>query len=278
MKTLLIPVDASTTNPALVNFAAEWIKKYQYERVVMLQSLYENVFDAMAMSADYAAVNQDVIAKRREDVMWKLNDLAQAMQKLIGEKVEVTMAWSELPLLRAVVDAVRAERPQLIMLENQNGEDPISEQVIPIAKASPVRVLVVPSGMAWQPVEKALIPVDFTALKTIDKMHHLKQSPLWVPTEVTVLNIDARQHYLTPDETFNTAIAKLKTYLEGYNYKIEFRDDEDIIGGIIRYADENKVQLIIALPGRHSFLYTLTHKSISEGIYKAANLPVMILK
>lgn len=278
MKTLLIPVDANTTYLTFIDFAAEWGKKYEYQRVVLLQSLYENVFSTMAMSADYVAVHPDNISRHREDVMWKLNDLAQALQKMVGDSIEVIMAWSELPILRAVIDSIRTEQPQLVMLENKNGEDIISSSLIAIAKASPVRVLVVPAGMAYQPIERALIPVDFKAMQTMDKMRQFQQSPLWVPSELVVLNIDPQGHYQHPDEEFEAALAKLKSYLEQYNYRIEYRDDTDIINGIVDYAHTSNIQLIVALPGRHSFLYTLTHKSISEGIYKAALLPVMILK
>ncbi|WP_291914645.1 hypothetical protein [Chitinophaga sp. CB10] len=278
MKTLLIPVDANTTDFALIDFAAAWATQYKYERVVLLQSLYENVFSTMAMSADYVAVNPDNISDWREDVMWKLNDLAQALQKKLGESVDVKMAWSEEPLLRAIAWAVREDAPQLILLQNKNSDDPISALLIAIARTSPVRLLVVPAGMAYQPVTKALIPVDFKAFKTLDKMQTFQQSPLWVPEELIVLNVDPQQHYLQPSPEFNTAVNTVKTYLERYNYRIEYSSDNDIISAIVDYADHHQVSLIVALPGKHSFLYSLTHKSISEGIYKAARLPVMILK
>jgi nucleotide-binding universal stress UspA family protein len=232
----------------------------------------------MAMSADYVAVNPDNISRRREEIMWQLNDLAQLLQKSLGSAIEVTMVWSELPLLRAIMDTVKQEEPQLIMLQNSNGPDLISTSLIAIAKASPVRVLVVPAGLVYQPVQRALIPVDFKALETLDKMRHFQQSPLWVPTELVVLNVDPQQHYQWPDEKFRATIERLKSYLQQYRYQIEFRDDKDIIGGIIDYARSTEIQLIIALPGKHSFLYSLTHKSISEGICKAAHLPVMVLK
>ncbi len=278
MRTLLIPVDANTTYLTLIDYAAAWVKKYEYQRVVLLQSLYENVFSTMAMSADYVAVHPDNISRHREDVMWKLNDLAQSLQKIVGASVEVTMAWSELPLLRAIMDAIHTENPQLVMLENKNGDDIISSSLIAIAKTSPVRVLVVPAGMAYQPVEKALIPVDFKALQTLDKIRHFQHTPLWVPSELVILNVDPQQHYQHPNEEFNAAMEKLQSYLHKYNFHVEFRDDADIINGIVDYAHNGNIQLIVALPGKHSFLYTLTHKSISEGIYKAAQLPVMILK
>ncbi|MBV7533157.1 hypothetical protein [Chitinophaga sp. sic0106] len=278
MKTLLIPVDANTTDLALIDFAAAWVTQYKYERVVLLQSLYENVFSTMAMSADYVAVNPHNISDWREEVMWKLNDLAQALQKQLGDNIEVKMAWSEQPLLRAIMWAVKEDNPQLIMLQNKNSDDPISASLIAIAKTSPVRLLVVPAGMAYQPVHKALIPVDFKAFKTLDKMQAFQQAPLWVPDQLIVLNVDPQQHYLQPSPEFNAAVNTVKSYLEQYKYEIEYSSDANIISAILNYADHHQVSLIVALPGKHSFLYSLTHKSISEGIYKAAKLPVMILK
>jgi nucleotide-binding universal stress UspA family protein len=53
---------------------------------------------------------------------------------------------------------------------------------------------------------------------------------------------------------------------------------EEILNRLSRNSDNNPVQLIIALPGRHSFLYHLTHQNIQQGILRNAQKPVLILK
>ena len=66
--------------------------------------------------------------------------------------------------------------------------------------------------------------------------------------------------------------------LRDYKHEICYSSDKNIINGILSFTEKHKIQLIISLPGKHSFLYYLTHKSISDAICRNAREPVMILK
>ncbi len=87
-----------------------------------------------------------------------------------------------------------------------------------------------------------------------------------------------RERDLNPDEKFRERENSLHNYLQNFEHEIHYRSDRNVINGIINFTKEHNVQLIIALPGRHSFLYSLTHDSISKAIYRNAKQPVLILK
>ncbi len=153
----------------------------------------------------------------------------------------------------------------------------VAENVVSIAKASPVRVLIVPAGYTYQPVQHALVPVDFKALHNLDKLTKLRSSPAWKDTQLMVLNVDPTESYLEP-QAVSKAEEDLHTYLQDFRYLLYYRNEQNIIDGVMNFSRERTFQLIIALPGKHSFLYSLTHKSISEAIYRNAQEPVMLLK
>lgn len=75
---------------------------------------------------------------------------------------------------------------------------------------------------------------------------------------------------------------ELESYIQQHLTEIPssiyYSHDEDIINGILKFAAGHETDLIIALPGRHSFLYYLASRSISEGIYQNTSQPVLILK
>lgn len=91
---------------------------------------------------------------------------------------------------------------------------------------------------------------------------------------------------LDVDPKWNTAADNKKKvwknnvsqYLTDIPYQIYYSLDKNLINGILFFTATHKVDLIIALPGKHSFLYYLANKSISEGIYKNAHQAVLILK
>jgi nucleotide-binding universal stress UspA family protein len=282
MKTLLIPVDFTETSDNAVTFAAEWCKKYEYDRVILLRSFYDNVFDHIVVSAEYAPVSQDYRQQERAETVEKLESLSDRLHALSNEHFEVMTMVSEVPLLRAILGVIKDEQPEMLLLGsdnyNSNSNSVIANNLISIVKASPVRVLVVPSGYTYKPVETALVPVDYNTMDVLDKFNQLHATPLWYQTTLNVLNVDAKERYLNPDETFKQEEANLHEYLKNFNYEVHYSNEKNVIKGIMDFTNTHDVQLIVALRGKRSFLYYLTHKSISQAIYKNAKEPVLILK
>ena len=282
MKTLLIPVDFTDTSDNAVAFAAEWCKRYKYERVILLRTFYDNVFDHIVLSAEYAPVSQEYRQEERQETMERLESLSERLSSLAGNDIEVHTMVSEIPLLRAILSVIKEEQPEMLLVGSDNfsysSGSFIAGNLIPIVKASPIRVLIVPAGYNYKPVETALVPIDYNMLDVLDKFNNLETSPLWSDTKLLVLNVDAKERYLHPDETFNKKESDLHEYLKGFNHEIRYSNDKNIMNGILNFTQENDVQLIVALRGKRSFLYYLTHKSISEAIYRNAKEPVLILK
>ncbi|NLR57587.1 universal stress protein [Chitinophaga polysaccharea] len=280
MKTLLVPVDFSDTSVATIRFAAAWAQDYEYKRIILLKTFYQNVFSDIVVSAEYGAVNHDFMEDHRQEAMTHLERLSNVIVGIAGD-MRVDIVTSKVPILRAVIALIREESPEMVMLGSEHGADDslISRNVIAIAKASPVRVMVVPSGYRYRPVRNALVPCDFNALHSLDKLNKLKASPhLWERTHFMVLNVDPEEHYLHPDEQFREDERNLHEYLKDFHHELHYRNDKDILGSIINFTAAHEAQLIVALPGKHSFLYYLTHKSISEALCRSARVPVVILK
>jgi nucleotide-binding universal stress UspA family protein len=282
MKTLLIPIDFTPTSNNAINFAAEWCKRYGYERVILLKTFYNSMFEYIFVSAEYSNINQDNLNSQRDDAKEQLNDLCKTLAEKLGTDVKVTTAISEVPLLRGILDVIQNEDPELILLgsDNFNNADAgfISRNLIKIAKVSPIRVLVIPADYTYKPVEQALLPYNFNMLNDLDRLHHVRTSPLWLDIKLYVLNIDSTQRIIKVPDKFEETEEKFNNLLKDFEHEIYYTTDKNVINGINNFTNEHDVQLIIALPGKHSFLYTLTHQSISQAIYGNARLPVLILK
>ena len=281
MKTLLLPVDFTATSENAVNFAIEWCRKYEYERIILLKTFYDSMFEGLIVSAEYSNVNQDDINRQREDDTEQLQILCKSVaQRLDG--VKVVTAVSEYPLLRGIFEVIRNENPDLIIVGSDNqsysSASIVASNVISIAKASPVRVLVVPADYTYKPVQQALLPYNFNMLKDLDRVNSLRTSSHWHDLKLSILNIDTSQRIIKVPEKFNDAEDKFDRLVKNFEHEIYYTKERNVVDGIASFIKEHEVQLIIALPGKHSFLYTLTHASISEAIYRNARYPVLILK
>ena len=282
MKTMLIPVDFTATSENAINYAIAWSKAYEYKRIILLKAMYDSMFDDIIASEGY--VNQDYLTKERSDKLEALAALSTKLSAEVGPDIKVATIASELPLLRAILETIQDEQPELVLVGSDNfsysGNSFVAANVISIAKISPVRVLIVPSAFKYQPLKQLLMPVDFNRLSDLSRLLDVYQAyPIkWHEIKLLVLNVDPKEKYLYPDEQFEQTKTRLQQNLKNFNYEIYYSNNKNIIRGIMRFSTENKVELIVALPGKHSFLYALTHKSISQAIYENATEPVLILK
>ena len=282
MKTLLLPVDFTATSENAINFAAEWSQKYLYDRIILLRSFYTSMYERAIMSGEFANVDQDYLNRSRMQEKEQLNELCKNLDKKTGPGIQVQSAVTELPLVRSIIEVIKTEQPVTMILgsdrENNNNESLISGNVINIAKISPIRALIVPSNYTYQPLKRALIPCDFNTVETLNKINRLHASAPWRNVQLMVLNVDSKQRHLNPDAKFRQAEKSLHEYLKNFHHQIYYVEDKNVINGILNFAKANEVQLLIALPGKYSFLYNLTHKSVSEALYRNTKVPVMILK
>lgn len=282
MKTLLIPVDFTPASENAVKFASEWSKKYLYERIILLKSFYTSMYENVIMAGEFANVDQGYLNRFREKEKDQLNIICKNLKSETGSGIMVQSSVSELPLVRSIIQIVKSEQPEMILLGNDNINNSnaafVSGNLINIAKISPVRVLIVPANYKYQTVKEALVPCDFNAIDNLNKINSLHSSPRWRDVRLFVLNINEKGGQNRNNEKFRREENNLHEYLKNFKHEIYYVTGKDVINGILNFEKINEVQLMIALPGQYSFLYSLTHKSISEGLYHNTILPVMILK
>lgn len=282
MKTLLIPVDFSEASENTINFAAEWCKKYQYERIILLRSFYTSMYENVIMAGEFANVDQDYLNKIRILEKEQLDVVCKRLNEMAGAEIKVQSAVTEMPLVRSILEIIKHEAPAMILLGSDNtnisNEAFVSANIIKIARISPIRVLIVPVNYHYQPIHKMLVPFQVNTVHTLDKINRLHSSPQWHNVKLLALNIDAKQRNLNPDQDLKEGEESLHNYLKNFDHEIYYETNKNVINGILNFSKIDEVQLLIALPGVHSFLYSLTHKSVSEALYRRCKLPVMILK
>lgn len=279
MKTILIPVDFSATCENVLKYAAALSKRIQANRIILLKSYYVSLYAQLLPSADFVQLSAENIDEERLGHEHRLGALSKDILQECHPDIKIEIAISEEPLLRAIREVIDTEKPDLLLLGTDagdaEGESYISQQVVVIAKTSPVPVLIIPAGVQHQPLKNVLIPVDFSATTRLNVVHYLEKLQFASNPQLWVLNVDPQQNYLNHEEE---NAAALKIALESYNYKVYYSNDKDTVRGILNFAAANDVQLIVALPGKHSFFYNLTHSSITEALAINTYKPVLILK
>lgn len=272
MRTLLVPVDFSQTAANAVDYAAGYCRQFNYQRIILLKSFYDTVFDEVVMAAEYGGVGTNFRQTEHEEAEARLKDWAQNFS-LRNKEVEVTVVTSELPLMRAIAQVVQNENPRAILIGSDNNaydnDSYVSGHVIQIAKTSTVNVMVVPAGHAFQTIEEVLIPVDTFSKGSLARLNEVGNRPYLGKMKLDILKLDAAQK---PEEE------ELHNSLSYARHEIFPGEQKSATDAVMHFLKHHSVQLILALPGKYSFLYRLTHKLIDEAICRNSEKPVLIVK
>jgi nucleotide-binding universal stress UspA family protein len=279
MKTILIPVDFTRTSDNALEFAMAWCRDFEYNHIILLRNFYSSIFDNVLPTTEYVNVSQE----HRKNDMEMLHLRRQTFIDMSGPGVKVSIAVSEKPLLRSILEILDTEKTDLIVLGSDHFSHSensfIASQIIEIAKASPVNVLIVPSVCKYEDIKKVLVPIDIQLIGFLERLERFGvKSTKRLDRQLMILNVDPKEKYLHRDDALERNENSLHSHLKNFRHEIHYSNDKSILNGITHFLNEHPADLVVALPGKHSFLYSLTHKSVSEALYRNTAKPVLILK
>ncbi|MDR3696989.1 hypothetical protein [Mucilaginibacter sp.] len=279
MKTLLIPVNFSGSSENIIQYAADFSCDTHVERIILLKSFYVSVYTQLLPDADFVQLSAEEIDGERQAELGKLKLLGQQLLKKCLPTIKIKTVISELPLLRAVHQVLADEQADVVMIGTDKAlyeNDPyISEQIIAIAKTSPRPVMIIPNHIRYKKIEEAVVPCDFAAISRLNAFKTYRDPAKWLHPKMLLLNVDAKQKHHEDDPKLASG---LKELMDGYEYQVYYSEDKDTVHGILYFARKHNPQLIIALPGKYSFFYNLTHRSITKALTLNSDRPVLILK
>ncbi|WP_313090121.1 universal stress protein [Chryseobacterium flavum] len=281
MKTILVPVDFTPTTENAVKFAVEWAGKYEYQHIILLKTAGESEFDFLHIAEGHSFVNEESVNKLLERTELLLDQLSSSITEKSPE-IKVSKVLSDWAVTRSIHEILKNQPSiELIILgsDASSGNDSyVSDNIVSIARTSPVKTLIVPHNYHYHTVKNILIPCDINEIKNLERLFHHKSVIEKQDVRLSFLHINTGED----DKVSTDKKEKLEEYIHRHlteiPSKIHYSHDKNVISGILSFASSHETDLIIALPGRHSFLYYLASKSISEAIYENTVQPVLVLK
>lgn len=282
MKTILIPVDFSVSSINAINYAVDLSNHRHVEQIILFTQCYVSLFEQIIPTPDFIQTGENEAQELRGKLKRQLEELKAQLLKKLGAGTTIKTVFLKMPLLRAALKLIEDEQPDVLLLGSNNDfvdeKSSVGDHMIELARISPVPVFIVPPDARYVPVTNALVACDFKTLNHVGLLKRLHGIKHWPHPKLALLNVDPLNKHLDPEHPVQEIDGILKEMLADYEYELFYSDENDILKGVIEFADQHQQQLIIALPGEHSFLYSLTHQSITEGLSRDAGKPVLILK
>lgn len=280
MRTILVPIDFTSTTENAVRIAADWAKTYEYQNIILLKTAGESEFDYLHIAEGHSFVNEESV----NTLLQRTESLFDHLSSIITEKspeIKVSRILSDWVITRSINELLKNQPSvELIILgsddQTSSTESFVSDNIISIARTSPVKTLIVPNSYHYTPIKNIFIPCDIKGIKRLERLFHHKSVIHKQDVRLSFLNINNNEK---ENEDHKKELEDyIREHLTEIPSSIHYSHDENVINGILSFAASNEADLIIALPGKHSFLYYLASRSISEGIYQNTHQPVLILK
>ncbi|MGK9118525.1 MULTISPECIES: universal stress protein [Sphingobacteriaceae] len=274
MNTILIPLDYASGTQNALRYVSAAHQNLFFIRLILLKSTYTSVFQPIISTAEYLCLDGDTLEAGRKESVEYLDKVTKELANSVLKEVTIDHAISELPLARALVQLIRQESPDLLILGNsqESKEGYINDNLIELVTISKIPVLVVPSNATYRKIRKVLLPMDFEELNRLEAFLHPLFSTYKDELILHVFSIKKQQRDLMEDRN------KLSVLLPDLNFSVDYTDNDDILDGILEFAEKKDVDLIVSLPGKYNFFKKITHRSITHAIAHNSNRPVLILK
>lgn len=270
MKTILVATDFSA---AAMNAAV-----YAAEMAVSLKAdilLFHSYDVPVSYSEIPAAVSLDDIQvdaeKQIEDVKKQLSSKAEGKLTITSE-VRMGEFFAELKKLCEKVN------PYLVIMGSQGTTAAerllFGNHAVYAMKHLKWPLITVPKDVKFSAIRKIGLACDFDEVVNTIPVTEIKTLLKDFNAALHIVNT-GKQKTFNPDIVFESGLLQEMLGAAKPNYHFISADDTD--EGIIRFTEEQDIDLLIVLPKRHSLLEKMVHKSHTKQLVLHSHVPVMAL-
>lgn len=273
MRTILVCTDFSASADHATAYAAMLATRYNFPRIALYHA-----YQVIAPTTDVPVVPY-VGTGLYNSVERKLTDLAAKVGELTGKDVVVDIKAEELVMGENINEICKQEEVELIVtgVSERSGLERmiVGSTALRIAEAGRCPVLMVPVDAPVIPPQRVLLACDLekvseaTPLDALDKVLETFQAQL------VVINVDDGNRHFSPKKV--EEIYKLHHVFDKYKPEYVFAENKDIAEGILGYAKEHDISLVITIPRYYNFLRNLFHKSTTKNLVYNSKLPLLTL-
>ena len=270
MKTLLVATDFSAAALNAACYASDMALAINAD--IVLLNTYDIPVSYMEIPV---AVNFDSLQKDAETALDKLKD---ELLKRTGNKIQITSIVLQTVFFEGLKTVCEEVHPYAVIMGSQGttAADHLlfGNHTINAMKHLSWPLITVPKESRFSAVKKIGLACDFHKVINTVPASEIKLLLQDFNAHLHVLNI-GKEETFDPEIVFQSGL--LEEMLLPVKVSYHFINNKDTDAGIIDFVEKNDVDLLIALPKRHSLFDKLAHKSHTRQFILHSHVPVMVL-
>jgi nucleotide-binding universal stress UspA family protein len=210
----------------------------------------------------------------------QLDDLKVELRSLLNEQIAIKAYIDQRPL-DVIVDNFNKDRSAGLIVMGLAGKSALEQTLlgsntIRVIKISTIPILIIPESVSFKPVENVVFACDLKNVSKNTPVIAIKRIVNKLGAKLSVLNVNRKKEYLNLDNIKELSYIRQLWDKEQPEYHTIY--NEDIVKGIMDYASENHVHLVIAVPKKYGFFEKLFHDSLTRKLAYHIHLPLLLLK
>jgi nucleotide-binding universal stress UspA family protein len=276
MNNFLVPIDFSETSKNAARYAAHISTLVPDAHLILY-----NVFDSLEYGSDSSPLGTDeeedagrhaIMELALASVKTEISGITNARISLVAEESN--------RFLDTLENYVRNNNIQLIIMgitgATRLGQIFMGSNTLNLVKRGLVPVIIVPPHAHSQSAKNVMLLTDFKDIENTIPIDTVKSVLDLFSPRLHVVNVD-HEHYVQVTEEYKTERAKLEKLLQGYQPEFYFIRLFDFMDAINQFVVDNKIDLILTFPRKHSFLTNIFKTTNTTQLAYHSYVPIVAI-
>lgn len=270
MKTFIVPTDFSETAMNAARFAVQMAAGVENSELILY-----NVFDDIKSSTVDAAIKANVIS-RHELMITILEKMKLSLLETATVRIRVAAESGD--LMKNLPVFAETEKADMIVMgingASRLGQVLMGSNAINIISETTCPVLIVPPAATFQGIKNVLLASDFKNVgETIPAPVITRVLNMFKP-QLHIANVD-QEHYVELTAEYKMEKEKMDDMFGSFDPQYAFMRFFDFEEGIDTYVNDMKINMIITIPRKHSFLAKIFKTSHTRELAFHTNVPLL---
>jgi nucleotide-binding universal stress UspA family protein len=274
IKTILIFTDFSDAAVNATNYAATLAMQIHASNLLICYS--EHVPSTMEIHIQNI-MHEEQIHQR---YLAQLDALKIELRGWVNRSIAIKAYIDQRPL-DVIVTSLKHDQSVGLIVMGFAGKSAVEQALLGsntlrVTKITTVPLLIIPESASFKTIKKIVFACDLKNVSRNTPMLEVKRIADTLGAELSILNVSHADEHLKSESIEN--LENLRQLWPDEKPKYHHINSEDIVQGIMEFADENQVQLVIAIPKRYGFFEKLFHDSLTKKLTYHIHLPLLLLK
>ena len=276
MNNFIVPIDFSDASKNAARYAAHISTLVPDAHLILY-----NVFDALEYGSDSSPLGTDAEedASRQAIVLLALESVKREISAITNATVSC-VAEENNRFLDTLENYVVKNNIQLIVMgitgSTRLGQIFMGSNTLNIVKRAIAPVIIVPPDTHSQSAKNVMLLTDFEDIENTIPIDTVKEVLNLFTPRLHIVNVD-HEHYVQVTDDYRTERTKLEEKLKDYNPEFYFIRLFDFMEAINQFVADNKIDLILTFPRRHSFLSNVFKTTNTTRLAYHSHVPIVAI-